>query len=166
MSTFYLAEVTEMMQHMRIWIIWAVLAIVLAPATQADGAGPYLGGSWWYPPANVYVRDQIPPYFALHPPVYYSYPVARTYGYSPYAYPPGTKTPELFKPQPVVIRNQFVPSKPTTKPDRDQIAQAPLRIANPYVSGLESRPVQADLGAAAQRPRPHVVLPMAAVGRP
>jgi hypothetical protein len=29
------------------------------------------------------------PYFALHPPVYYSYPVARPYGYSPFALPPG-----------------------------------------------------------------------------
>ena len=29
------------------------------------------------------------PYFAMHPPVYYSYPVATPYGYSPFPNPPG-----------------------------------------------------------------------------
>src|ERR1700742_789907 len=35
------------------------------------------------------------PYYALHPPVYYSYPVPRTYGYSPFAYPPSVMTPDV-----------------------------------------------------------------------
>src|SRR5436305_2234169 len=35
------------------------------------------------------------PYFALHPPVYYSYPVPRTYGYSPFAYGPEVMTPDV-----------------------------------------------------------------------
>ncbi len=43
------------------------------------------------------------PYFALHPPVYYSYPVPRTYGYSPFAYPPGVMTPESAAPEPVTL---------------------------------------------------------------
>ena len=34
------------------------------------------------------------PYYALYPPVYYSYPVARPYGFSPFAYPPGVMTPD------------------------------------------------------------------------
>src|SRR5262245_27891802 len=34
------------------------------------------------------------PFYALHPPVYYSYPVPRTYGYSPFAYGPWTMTPD------------------------------------------------------------------------
>src|SRR5436190_2059368 len=51
------------------------------------------------------------PYFALHPPVYYSQPVPRTYGYSPFAYPPGVMTPELDgEPQPVTINNPYVPA--------------------------------------------------------
>lgn len=33
-------------------------------------------------------EDRIP-FYALHPPVYYSYPIARPYGDSPFAYPPG-----------------------------------------------------------------------------
>lgn len=33
------------------------------------------------------------PYFALHPPVYYSYPVAHPYGDSPFANPPGLLPP-------------------------------------------------------------------------
>ena len=37
----------------------------------------------------------VPPYFALHPPVYYSCPVPRSYGYSPYAYPGCVETPQV-----------------------------------------------------------------------
>jgi hypothetical protein len=81
------------------------------------------------------------PYFALHPPVYYSYPVPRTYGYSPFAYPPGVMTPDVAAIQPLEIINPHVPS-PQEKPvsvEKDQTASAglqpqPLVILNPYVS--------------------------------
>jgi hypothetical protein len=83
------------------------------------------------------------PYFALHPPVYYSEPVPRTYGYSPFAYPPGTMTPEIVcAPQPVTINNPYVPSAipaaaPTANPDRSAESQAPVQplvVINPYVT--------------------------------
>ncbi len=48
-------------------------------------------GSWYnygYPQE----RNSIP-FYALHPPVYYSYPVARPYGYTPWAYPAYVQTP-------------------------------------------------------------------------
>ena len=86
------------------------------------------------------------PYFALHPPVYYSEPVPRPYGYSPFAYPPGTMTPEVVTmAQPVTINNPYVPAGPApadVKPaDRsaavDQ-APEPLVITNPYVSPASS----------------------------
>jgi hypothetical protein len=82
------------------------------------------------------------PYFALHPPVYYSYPVPRTYGYSPFAYGPWVMTPEVAAPpQPVTIINPYVPNAdkaPATEAsDRSAAVSAqpePLVIINPYVT--------------------------------
>lgn len=80
------------------------------------------------------------PYFALHPPVYYSYPVPRTYGYSPFAYPPYVMTPDHGAPQPLEIINPHVDStkaKPTAEPKSDRTAGTaqvePLVVINPYV---------------------------------
>jgi hypothetical protein len=83
------------------------------------------------------------PYFALHPPVCYSEPVPRTYGYSPFAYPPGVMTPEVScAPQPVTINNPYVPSATPAAspagatPDRSAAttsAVEPLVVINPYV---------------------------------
>jgi hypothetical protein len=83
------------------------------------------------------------PYFALHPPVYYSEPVPRTYGYSPFAYPPGVMTPEIVsEPKPVTINNPYVPAtspakadiKPTDRSASASQAPEPLVIVNPFVS--------------------------------
>jgi hypothetical protein len=83
------------------------------------------------------------PYFALHPPVYYSCPVPRTYGYSPFAYPPGVMTPEFAGAAgPLEIINPHVDSteaKPTTstKSDRSAATSArvePLVVINPFVA--------------------------------
>lgn len=85
------------------------------------------------------------PYFAAFPPVYYSYPVPRTYGYSPFAYPPGVMTPEVIETvEPAVIENPYVPSsapQPQAKPAKERdstvaapTASEPLVIVNPYVT--------------------------------
>lgn len=84
------------------------------------------------------------PYFALHPPVCYSEPVPRTYGYSPFAYPPGVMTPEIAcAPQPVTINNPYVPSAtPAASPtsansDRSAATTSPVEplvVINPYVT--------------------------------
>ena len=76
-----------------------------------------------------------PPYFALHPPVYYSYPVPRTYGYSPYAYPGGVRTPEIEPVKPTVILNPHVKQSKgeEAERDRDRTASASKMIFNPYV---------------------------------
>jgi hypothetical protein len=81
------------------------------------------------------------PYFALHPPVYYSYPVPRTYGYSPFAYGPWVMTPEVTPPEPVTIINPYVPkanSAPASEASDRSAAVAPqpepLVIINPYVT--------------------------------
>ena len=83
------------------------------------------------------------PYFALHPPVYYSQPVPRTYGYSPFAYGPEIMTPEVIEEsKPVTIDNPYVPLKNAAPaeaktPDRSASTSStpePLVITNPYVT--------------------------------
>ena len=85
------------------------------------------------------------PYFALHPPVYYSCPVPRTYGYSPFAYPPGVMTPDVIgAAMPVTISNPYVPAiKNPAAPANSQCrivrrqqqpAPEPLVIINPFVT--------------------------------
>ena len=68
--------------------------------------GGYFGDGGF---ANLYTQGfiPVPPYFSLHPPVYYSQPVARTYGYSPFAYPGTFQTPEVVM-QPEEIVNPYV----------------------------------------------------------
>lgn len=86
------------------------------------------------------------PYFALHPPVYYSYPVPRTYGYSPFAYPPSVMTPEVAPSQPLEIINPHVPSNGETTPAQDvsdrSVNAGPqpqsLVIINPFVGPNQS----------------------------
>jgi hypothetical protein len=80
------------------------------------------------------------PHFAAFPPVYYSAPVPRTYGYSPFAYPPGTMTPEVVQAAaPVEIVNpHYKPAATSTDEVEDKITQSdtsqPLLVINPYVS--------------------------------
>ncbi|HEY3391693.1 MAG TPA: hypothetical protein VGK58_03225 [Lacipirellulaceae bacterium] len=82
------------------------------------------------------------PYFALHPPVYYSYPVPRTYGYSPFAYGPWVMTPEVApEVKPLTIINPYVPNaeKAPISEASDRSAAVspqpqPLVIINPYVT--------------------------------
>ena len=80
------------------------------------------------------------PYYSLYPPVYYSMPVPRTYGYSPFAYPPGFMTPEVnVQPAPATIINPHAApsansskSKPAEAP-KNRTTQAPKTILNPFV---------------------------------
>ncbi len=93
------------------------------------GYGLY--GGWW---PGLYFQD--PPYFALYPPVYYSQPIPRPYGFSPYAYPPGTMTPEAIRVQPLMVTNPFVPQLAAA--ERPTTTTGPLRIRNPYVAQPET----------------------------
>ena len=107
--------------------------------------GGYVGG---YGTSGLYTQYSIP-YFALHPPVYYSYPVPRTYGYSPWAYPPGVMTPEVEVGVPQNMINPHVPRAEKTKPTANRVtgrsfnsrnAQATAEatgsqvVINPFVS--------------------------------
>lgn len=121
-------------------------AMLASSATACDGLGGYggIGAGFLYQSLENRV-----PYFAAHPPVYYSGPVARPYGYSPFAYPPNVMTPEIVNEMgPQMIVNPYVPSSRSTTPNKskmdkndptgDQLTShsgsQPLVVHNPYVS--------------------------------
>lgn len=115
---------------------WLILALAVAHSASAQdcfgsaGYGwPFLGYSYG-PNALDYI-----PYFAAHPPVYYSAPVPRSYGYSPYAYPPGTRTPEVEIIEPKVMINPYVPKKDSPAPAKEAktAIRQPKRIQNHFV---------------------------------
>ena len=119
------------------------LAIAASWTSSAVQAQPCAGGGGWgYDYGYLYNSlEYNVPYFAAHPPVYYSYPVPRTYGYSPFAYPPNVMTPEVADHDaPVQIINPYVPSsnQESPKSEGDRTASTgkqtqPLVIINPYV---------------------------------
>ena len=129
-------------------------AAVCTFATQARAQGCGYGGNAFWGLNRLYANPYYPsdrriPYFAEHPPVYYSYPVPRTYGYSPYASPPTYTAPEV-RVDPVVISNPYVPQAPAepakaernTAPAPNQADRSaatkrtagPLVVINPFVS--------------------------------
>jgi len=136
------------------------LALMLGMACSLAGAdsaqaqcglnqGIYGGGYGAFDVGRLYgVLAQNVPYYAAFPPVYYSAPVPRTYGYSPFAYPPGVRTPDLPVAKVVAqeIINPYVPASTEgekigekTGEKIDQVTQAsevpqPLAIMNPYVT--------------------------------
>lgn len=108
--------------------------VLLTAMGSAEAHSPYLqsycGHSGW----SVYVREHIP-YYAKHPPVYYSYPVARAYGFSPYAYPATMVTPELAPPRPAVVPSHFIPIAQRSEAQRKEARPKPLRIKNRFFDG-------------------------------
>ena len=136
------------MNLQRILLLAAALTAgsALANSAHAQCAG-YGGPFGYWDIGRLYsvLADEVP-YHAAFPPVYYSYPVPRTYGYSPFAYPPGVMTPDVEAPGPQVIDNPYVepraeevepevelgPADETTGVSREP---QPLVIINPYVNG-------------------------------
>jgi hypothetical protein len=88
----------------------------------AFGSSGTLYGSGYLP---------VPPYFAIHPPVYYSHPYYRPYGWSPFAQP-GYVAPAMLRPEPRMVINPMVPAK-AAQPNavKENMAQWEL-IQNPY----------------------------------
>lgn len=96
------------------------------------GSHGFAGPGWFGYFGSPYSTGRIPtpPYFAIHPPVYYSVPVARTYGYSPYAYPGTVQTPEVVLPE--MIENPHVEQLPETEPAANVKVVKYQMIHNPY----------------------------------
>jgi hypothetical protein len=98
--------------------------------------GGYLGSNF----TGLYGLGKIPvpPYFSLHPPVYYSVPVPRPYGYSPYALWPGMEPVETIAlPQAEEVLNPHV-NEEIEAPEASATghvaaAHQPQWILNPFV---------------------------------
>lgn len=140
------------MIRIRNLILFAIVAATIAAfwPTTASAGGPFGCECWWgingaYGLYGNRVNEV--PYFAMFPPVYYSLPVPRSYGWSPFAYPPGTMTPNVEVPQPQAIINPHVPqpdcqpstTKSTTRTTGYEAPQ-PKEIINPFVKSASIAP--------------------------
>jgi hypothetical protein len=127
-------EVFSMKMRLLLALV-AGLILTSLTARQAAAGSPF----WWpYWGGSIYAADTrgLPPYFSLFPPVYYSYPVPRTYGYSPFAYPLGSPTPEvtITDSNAQIMINPYVPkSQPSAAGPAEKTVGGPLTIVNPYV---------------------------------
>ncbi|MCC7086477.1 MAG: hypothetical protein IT427_15865 [Pirellulales bacterium] len=144
-------------------LVIALFSMVGVPSAQAqfgDGGFGGIGALGINFPYGLYGNrvNQVP-YYAMFPPVYYSRPVPRSYGWSPFAYPPGITTPEVEVVEAQEIINPFVPEKRLDPPNsdakpssakRDKVASlrgpVPQIVINPYVK-------QMNLASAASRTR-------------
>jgi hypothetical protein len=114
------------------WIGCGVLMLGCCASAAYGQAGFGLG---FYNYGSGYgINYRQPPYYALFPPVYYSYPVPRPYGYSPFAYPPGTITPDV-KPNlgAAEYLNPYVPSPSSSSSATDRTAGTGKFYVNPFV---------------------------------
>ncbi|MGE0756013.1 MAG: hypothetical protein AB7F89_03360 [Pirellulaceae bacterium] len=131
----------------------SAVAILCAAMSPSLPAGDYYGGFYghgfpWFgygnqgPAAYALGNIPAPPYFALHPPVYYSHPVARPYGHSPFACPCGGHV-QAPRPARRIVANPFIELKPAepAKP-AGQVAKVPVRIVNPFFEGTARSEVE------------------------
>ncbi len=130
-----------MMKFSKILLLSGAAFMCWAAADQAQAYNPCGAGFYGYGfGVNNYIpTGRRPPYFAMHPPVYYSHSVARSYGYSPFAYGPNVRTPNPRPVAPVAITNHFLlRSKVKVHETVDKTASfssdrvQPLVIENPY----------------------------------
>ncbi|MCA9213802.1 MAG: hypothetical protein KDB27_12095 [Planctomycetales bacterium] len=118
------------------------MAAVCISAQSASAQNPYCSGGfpWNNCFSSPYASSRIPtpPYFAIHPPVYYSVPVPRTYGYSPYAYPGTMQTPEIEVAKAAMIENPYATKKASEQKLNDKTASKSRMIVNPFVTSGSS----------------------------
>jgi hypothetical protein len=131
--------------------LFALSAVAATSSVRADG-GYYGYGFPWFgygnngPAAYALGNIPAPPYFALHPPVYYSHPVARTYGTSPFACSCDCHHRKHESVRRVYV-NPFIETLPREIPAKSEakttshVAAVPARIANPYYknAGAEAK---------------------------
>lgn len=135
-------------------------ALVLAGSGEAKaqwggwGCGGGYGGGFGFGIGTQQYRIgniPIPPYFSLHPPVYYGQIVHRSYGLSPFAYP-GYTSPGL-APRPTVLVNPYMRQRQPQQQHADEEEAAgletaanwapkPLLVMNPYVESNGSAVTQ------------------------
>ena len=146
------------MSAVRRFLIVGSLVLALGNVSNSASAQDVWGMGWggwggyWNQPiyggvGSVYGSGYlpVPPYFAVHPPVYYGSRVYRSYGDSPYAYPPSRPAAAAYAPvteaaaRPSMIMNPYCDSV-IVSPSVDQGAKAKpaaRMIYNPYVLKTE-----------------------------
>ncbi len=119
-------------------LLSALVMACLVSSTAPIQAGDYnldvlygFGGPYGYYGYGARTGDI--PYFALHPPVYYSGPISRPYGITPFACPPLPCDTNPAPPAPQVMINPFVPQSKDPQPAIGRTARVPKRIKNPHV---------------------------------
>ncbi len=125
----------------RAHILALLVATALVTAASRTEAGDYglHGGLPWFGygySGSLYGlgRIPVPPYYALHPPVYYSHPVPRPYGHSPFAW--RSHQSQLMAPQPkLTINPHFKPE--TEKATENHSRTARITINKHYVSAKQ-----------------------------
>jgi hypothetical protein len=120
-------------------VILASLVLIAAGGV-CQGWWPYgLSYSGWAPGLFARSSDlERLPYYSLFPPVYYSHPVPRTYGYNPFAHLPELKTIlEIQHASPQVVTNPYVRSTAGREVFGDSRADGPLLVRNPFVDRVE-----------------------------
>ena len=121
---------------------------------------PHFTIGWGYVSQTTYASESVP-YFALHPPVYYGKRVARTYGHSPFAYPPGVFICDSEPSRAMIVRNAYATTpEEESKPGENR----PLRIANPFVDQPDEPGVVKSHNSSGRQPQ--VVFPAAMAQRP
>ena len=116
------------------------------------GAVPFFGGGFGsayghgYDGNLLYRMGQIPvpPYFALHPPVYYSEPIPYPYGASPYARQPAPapRYDVVAKPAVVINPRYKKPAAQTKIASREKRVSQIRFIANPFFKPSDARKVK------------------------
>lgn len=125
--------------------------------SRAYSGGLSYGGFWAPYVSDPYSSGRIPtpPYFAIHPPVYYGLRVGMPYGDSPFARPPRAisrvtyASPKKAPARPVVINNPYVSTEELASTDKTAPSK-PRVILNPYVN---TEPVTKTDKADASKPR-------------
>ena len=122
-----------------ILVLLGILVISQIPSPAVAAGEPYYLG-YGYAPWDYYWRHNYVtmrnsmPYFALHPPVRYSYAVSRTYGLSPFAAYPAGVYDQVQPTPPLLVQNPYVSQTAVISPPMYGTGSPPLRIINPYVA--------------------------------
>ena len=127
-----------------IFSVVAIAAFAVTNSSRADGGGYYGSAFPWFgygnngPAAYALGNVPTPPYFALHPPVYYSHPVARPYGSSPFACPCDCHHRDHESSRRIVI-NPYIETQPRELATKAQtnVAVVPTRVANPFYQAAD-----------------------------
>ncbi|TWU27287.1 hypothetical protein [Bythopirellula polymerisocia] len=141
-----------MIKQCGLTVLLMLASLSVGKQAQAQyGIGGYGGYNFWDAGRLYSVLADNVPYYAAFPPVYYSVPVARTYGYSPFAYPPGTMTPEIEMcgaAAEEIVNPYVVPTSTSTSEEKpasdDRVTQTqksvqPLLVVNPYIESQLAR---------------------------